>query len=239
MKYLDLTLETAALNLACDEALIDWCEGTGNLEVLRIWEPRQAFVVLGYANRAAVEADLEGCRARGIPVLRRCTGGGTVLQGPGCVNFTLVLRMDSDDALRTIPGTNRFILTRNGGVLSALLDQPVRVQGGVDLTVGAFKSSGNAQRRKRTHLLFHGTFLVGLDLELVDAVLRFPSKQPEYRAGRSHREFVRNLPLDGAALRRGLRAAWKAEETLTKVPMDLVERLAREKYSRPEWNLKY
>jgi lipoate-protein ligase A len=64
MKYLDLTLETAALNLACDEALIDWCEGTGNLEVLRIWEPRQAFVVLGYANRAAVEADLEGSTTR-------------------------------------------------------------------------------------------------------------------------------------------------------------------------------
>jgi lipoate-protein ligase A len=147
--------------------------------------------------------------------------------------------MDSDDALRTIPGTNRFILTRNGGVLSALLDQPVRVQGGVDLTVEAFKSSGNAQRRKRTHLLFHGTILVGLDLDLLDAVLRFPSKQPEYRAGRSHRDFVRNLPLDRTALKSALRAEWKAEEPLANVPMESVERLAREKYSLAKWNLKY
>ena len=89
MKGCDLTLPTPEENLACDEVLLDICEA-GRLEgVLRFWEPAQHFVVLGYANRAAREANLEFCRSAGIRVLRRCSGGGAVLQGPGCLNYSL------------------------------------------------------------------------------------------------------------------------------------------------------
>ena len=56
-----------------------------------------------------------------------------------------------------------------------------------------FKFSGNAQRRRRHALVFHGTILYGFDLSLIDALLKFPSAQPEYRASRSHSEFVRNI----------------------------------------------
>ena len=59
--------------------------------MLRFWEPNKPFVVVGYANQAAREVDLEACRKLGIPVFRRCTGGGTVLQGPGCLNYSLDL----------------------------------------------------------------------------------------------------------------------------------------------------
>src|SRR3954454_25007928 len=93
MKLFDLTLATPGENLACDEALLDACEEEGAGEVLRFWEPREYFVVLGYANEARREVDLEFCATRSIRVLRRCTGGGTVLQGPGSLNYTLVLRI--------------------------------------------------------------------------------------------------------------------------------------------------
>ena len=84
MRYCDLTLSTPAENLACDEALLQLAEEDGAAgEILRVWEPMQYFVVVGYANRVATEVNLPFCQDNGVPVLRRCTGGGTVLQGPG------------------------------------------------------------------------------------------------------------------------------------------------------------
>src|SRR5580693_9115989 len=111
MHYLDLTFPSAAGNLACDEALLDACdEGTVG-EVLRFWEPAQCFVVAGFSNEVACEVKLAACRKAGVAVLRRCSGGGTVLQGPGCLNYSLVLRIDSHPLLSTIPSANRHIMS--------------------------------------------------------------------------------------------------------------------------------
>ena len=43
MKLLDLTLPSPAENLACDEALLDWCENGEGEEVLRFWESARTF----------------------------------------------------------------------------------------------------------------------------------------------------------------------------------------------------
>ena len=93
MKYLDRTLGTPQENLACDEALLEVCEEGSADEILRFWEPRQHFVVLGYSNKVRAEANLDTCRALDVPILRRCSGGGTVLQGPGSLNYALILRI--------------------------------------------------------------------------------------------------------------------------------------------------
>src|SRR5438067_10209934 len=112
MKYLDLTLPTPEANLACDEALLDWCDAGGSEDLLRFWESPVPFVVVGYANHVALEAHVSICRARSIPLLRRCTGGGTVVQGAGCLNYSLVLHVDETGPLSTIPGTNRSVMEK-------------------------------------------------------------------------------------------------------------------------------
>src|SRR5882757_3547838 len=106
MKFCDLTLPSAEENLACDEAFLDHCEAGLSGELLRFWEPTQHFVVLGYANHANTEADLPFCAAHSIPVLRRCSGGGTVLQGPGCLSYSLILRIDETGPFQSIRSTN-------------------------------------------------------------------------------------------------------------------------------------
>src|SRR5215203_5375001 len=103
MNYCDLTLPTPAENLACDEALLDAC--TGRMELLRFWEARDYFVVLGYANKVATEVNFSFCKQNKIPILRRCTGGGTVLQGPGCLNYSLILPVTGDAPLHSIAAT--------------------------------------------------------------------------------------------------------------------------------------
>src|SRR3974390_513739 len=117
MQQLDLTLASAQENLALDEALLDACEQGKSTEVLRFWEPARHFVVVGYANHVATEVNVEVCRRYDIPILRRCSGGGTVLQGPWCLDFLLVLKIESESAVQTIPATNDYIMERHARVL--------------------------------------------------------------------------------------------------------------------------
>lgn len=239
MRHCDLTLPSPEENLACDEALLDLSEGGGADNLLRLWEPSQYFVVLGYANRVATEVNLEFCHQNTIPVLRRCTGGGAVLQGPGCLNYSLILRIGDLAALASIPGTNDFILKHHCEALSALLQAPVEKQGHTDLAIGGLKFSGNAQRRRQRFLLFHGSFLLHLDIALLERVLPLPSRQPNYRLNRSHGDFLMNVNLPARLLKTALLKAWNAAEVMARIPLDEIGRLAREKYRRAEWNFKF
>ncbi|MBI3417191.1 MAG: lipoate--protein ligase family protein [Verrucomicrobia bacterium] len=245
MKYLDLTLSRPAENLACDEALLDACEERGADEILRVWEPRDYFVVLGYANRAQTEANLELCRTQNVSVLRRCTGGGAVLQGLGCLNYSLTLKIPDTDG--SITATNYAIMKRQRAASQSALanatspfDQlEVNVAGITDLALGFLKFSGNAQRRRKKFLLFHGSFLLNFDLGLIDRLLPMPSKQPDYRKQRRHSEFLVNLGVPPSAVKAALRAEWGASEERAEPPLAAIRSLVRKKYATEEWNLKF
>jgi lipoate-protein ligase A len=239
MKYCELTLATPEENLACDEALLDECEAGRCDELLRVWEPAQYFVVVGYANRASTEVNLEYCRQNGIPVLRRCTGGGTVLQGPGCLNYSLILHLQGGGPFQSIAATNEFILRRHQAALTGLLRAPVQRLGQTDLAIGDLKFCGNAQRRRQRSLLFHGSFLLHLDLNLVEKALPMPSRQPDYRLNRSHADFLMNLKVPSHLVRRALAEVWGATHDLAEVPFEQINRLAREKYALEHWNFKF
>jgi lipoate---protein ligase len=234
---LDLTLPTPAANLACDEALLDACEDQAGGEVLRFWEPRDYFIVVGYSNQVALEVNEAACRREKIGVYRRCSGGGTVLQGPGCLNYSLILKMDGNLSLQNITAANRHIMGRHRDALTVLLGRPVWVHGHTDLALDGLKFSGNAQRRKRHALIFHGTFLLHFDISLMEKFLPMPSRQPEYRQGRPHGLFLTNLPASADSVKSALRQAWSAGTKLEVFPD--YQRLIAEKYSRDDWNFKH
>ncbi len=246
MKLLDLTLPTPAENLACDEALLDWCEGGAGEEVLRFWESNAYFVVVGYANKVRTEVKPAACETKGILVYRRCSGGGTVLQGPGCLNYTLVLKI-TEGPLRSITSANRFIMERNRTAIASLLpnskfqtpNSEISVRGHTDLCLGDLKFSGNSQRRRKTFLLFHGTFLLNFDLAVVSETLRMPSKQPDYRKRRKHAEFLTNLNMPAEKVKAVLQKTWDANSPLKNPPMGKAAVLGRDKYATPEWNQKF
>jgi lipoate-protein ligase A len=254
MKLLDLTLPSPAENLACDETLLDIAEAGAGDEVLRFWEPREHFVVVGYANKVATEVNVAACEARDIQILRRCSGGGTVMQGAGCLNYTLVLRITADGPLHNIGVANQFIMRQNRAALESVgrvtpgaphnsaqrIARPaIAIRGLTDLAIGERKFSGNSQRRRKHHLLFHGTFLLNFDLALVSELLPMPSKQPEYREHRPHTKFLTNLNVPAEKVKAALRQAWKTEEPLKNPPLEKITSLAREKYATREWNLKF
>jgi lipoate-protein ligase A len=91
-------------------------------------------------------------------------------------------------------------------------------------------------RCKRAHLLYHGTLLYAFPLETVTRWLAPPPRQPDYRDNRPHGDFIRNLAVDPAALRRSLANAWEAHEPLLEWPRELTARLVAERYSHDAWN---
>ena len=225
--------------LACDEALLERCEA-GEIRtdgVLRFWEADAPFVVIGYANKAALEINALACMGK-IPVLRRCSGGGSVLQGPGCLDYSLVLPINCAPELASITETNCLIMKRNRDAIAPLVDGEVRVEGYTDLTLDCRKFSGNSQRRKNRWLLFHGTFLLQSDFEFMEKVLPFPPRAPEYRKGRKHSDFLTTLNLPAERVKHALIRAWNAQTPFTDVPQARIRELIDTKYSRMEWNFR-
>ncbi len=238
MHYLDLSFNDPASNLACDEALLETCEEHSTQGVLRFWESPQHFVVLGRSNSAQTEVNLNACQNKGIPILRRCSGGGTVLQGPGCLNYALILDSQLFPWLSSISLTNTTILKYHKNALEPILSQEIGIKGCSDLTLGHLKVSGNAQRRKRRFVLFHGTFLIHLDLNLMAQILATPSREPEYRASRSHLDFVTPIPLSPEQIKKALQRAWKAHTPITELPQAKIDELVQIRYSQDSWNHK-
>jgi lipoate-protein ligase A len=115
----------------------------------------------------------------------------------------------------------------------------VSPRGTTDLALGEHKFSGNAQRRKRHWLLFHGTVLLNFDLTLFGRLLKFPSRVPDYRQGRSHLDFVCNLPVNAAAVKTAVVAAWGADSNLLAVPHARISQLVASRYGCREWNEKF
>jgi lipoate-protein ligase A len=233
MRYLELTLPTPEENLALDEALLLAAEESGG-EVLRIWEWPRPAVVLGSGCKLAEEVNAAACNADGVPILRRTSGGGTVLLGPGCLLFSLVLDTQKASELADIRRSYKYILER---VARALLPEVpgAEVQGISDLAVAGRKFSGNAQQRKQRHILHHGSLLYAFDMANVARYLPPPPRQPEYRAGRTHGEFLANVPLDGTTLAERLRREWGAEDSQGVWSRARVQRLVEEKFSKTEW----
>jgi lipoate-protein ligase A len=187
------------------------------------------------------------CEAKGIPIYRRCSGGGTVVQGPGCLNYALILQITSGGPLENIATANQFIMRQNRAAIQSLFPRTgspepspeIAVRGHTDLAIGDRKVSGNSQRRRKQFVLFHGTFLLHFDLALIGELLPLPSKQPDYREDRNHGDFLANLNISADRVKDALKRSWQALEESNSFPETLVRKLAAEKYSTEAWNRKF
>ena len=239
MDYLDHTWPTPAENLAVDEVLLDAAAAGQRGETLRFWAAPNPFVVLGHSNCLLREANATACAKLGVPILRRCSGGGAVLQGPGILSYALVLDLKRHSDLAAVSQANLYIMSKNARILSGFLGQETRLEGITDLVIAGRKVSGNAQRRKRRFLLFHGTLLLTPDLKLMEQVLPMPSRSPGYRANRGHADFVGNISAEPEALKTTWRLAWGATPSGEKIDSAQLNQLVATKYNRDSWNRKF
>jgi lipoate-protein ligase A len=208
-------------------------------ELLWIREPTDYFVVLGSSRPAQGDVDLGACRALNIPVIRRFSGGGTVLQGPGSLCFSVLLRHENrPEVARGVHDTDRYVLLR---MIQALTPwtADVEIAGVCDLVIGGRKIAGHAQRRGRSFTLYHGSILNDLDLELMAGLLRIPDRRPDYRGDRRHLDFVRNLHIPKSDLVESIRKAWSAEGPADPPSEQMVYSLVSERYGNDDWTFRF
>lgn len=238
MQLLELTCETPEENLALDEALLDQAEaGRGPSEILRLWEMPAPCVVVGRSSQVAREVDLAACRAAGVPVLRRCSGGAAVVAGPGCLMYSLVLSYQLHPELRALDRAHGYVLRVVRAAVSRLVPD-VQMAGTSDLVRSDRKFSGNSLRCRRDHLLYHGTVLYDFPLPSISRFLCHPPRQPAYRRQRAHAAFVDNVPVGKEALILSLREAWQVTATIPTWPRELVAHLVATRYAHAAWNLR-
>ena len=233
----DVTLATDIENLALDEAMLADVEADPLRACLRLWEPTEYFVVLGRSNRAESEVNVEFCKAEQIPILRRSSGGGTVLLGPGCLCYTVALPLTETHRTLGIARVTTDLMERTAAGLRSIFPV-VSVRGTSDLVWDGRKFSGNAQRWLRKSFIHHGTLLYDFDLAKLSRALAHPSRQPDYRQARPHGEFVTNLALDAVTLRNILFKTWNATPSeCTAKLREETHKIAQSRYGSSEWKL--
>lgn len=232
---LELTLPSAEENLALDEILLKLLAAGEIPPTLRLWELSFPAVIVGRGNKLGLNVDYEACRLEQVPVIRRMSGGGTVLLGPGCFVYSLLIPFAEHPGIKE---SIELILSRIGRSLQLRMpaDGKIELAGISDLTIGGVKFSGNSQRWNKSCCLHHGTILYDFSLDQAARLLTKPEREPEYRAGRTHLEFMSNLPLTQSEIRSAFLDEWSAEKYEYRLPLDEVRQLAREKYQDAEWN---
>jgi lipoate-protein ligase A len=81
------------------------------------------------------------------------------------------------------------------------------MRGVSDLCNGDRKLAGSSLRLWAGRVLYQVSVLVDVDVSLIERYLALPSRQPDYRAGRSHRDFVVTLRELGCGVSREEAAA--------------------------------
>ena len=245
MRYLTNPCTDPHRNMAFDE----FCLESLPLDepVFYLWRNRPS-VIIGLNQNAYGEVNLPYLEAHGITLARRVTGGGAVYHDLQNLNYTIVGR--SGDLERDYPGYLHFFCDalRQLGV-------PAELSGRNDILVDGRKVSGYAKRVWHDRLMVHGTLLYDVDMAALSQALSVPGSKEAGRLSDSGLKAagipsvpsrVANLKnllpqfsgLDEvqAALQRIL-AAGDEEITLTAAQEAEIDRLAREKFATPEWNL--
>ena len=150
-----------------------------------------------WVHRAGSTEDvmIDACRADGVPILRRSSGGGTVVVGPGTLNVTVILPESAAPGLATVDVAHRYVLD-----WIARSHPAARARGhaspawatwcSATASAAAVPSGGS-----RHWFMVHCSILYDFSIERIVRYLAIPRRQPEYRQGRGHHEFLRNLGL--------------------------------------------
>jgi lipoate-protein ligase A len=156
----------------------------------RVWVPDKAAVVLGLGSRVERELNVDACLADGVQILKRDGGGCAVVIEPGQVIVSVVLPTEGlHDNRRYFGQLTEWVIGR----LKVTGIEGVAKAGTSDLAVGDRKVGGACIHRTKDYLYYTTTLLVDPLVELMERYLKHPPREPEYRRGRGHRDFVMGL----------------------------------------------
>ncbi|RYZ50664.1 MAG: hypothetical protein EOP07_22580 [Proteobacteria bacterium] len=171
-----------------DDQVLNECEQD---LCIKTWIPQKPVVVLGRSNKRGTEADRERCDRDGIEILKRLGGGGTVILHEQCLVVSCGLWV------KDYYKNDLYFKNLNQALIDVFQSQIPNAdftqRGYSDVVLGSKKLVGTSLFRSRNYLLYQASILVDPRIDLMETYLRHPSAEPDYRQGRSHRDFVMGL----------------------------------------------
>lgn len=159
-----------------------------------VWFPEREYIVCGRSNKAENTVNTDAAYRRNIQIVQRPSGGETVFLSPN--TLVISVKLPNEKALNM----NDFFRKINGAVIRALKNcgaKNLSERGISDIAIGQMKILGSAMHRKPKTVFYHGVLNVAEPVESFDALLKHPSREPNYRQGRSHKAFVTSLKAAG------------------------------------------
>ncbi|MEW6553044.1 MAG: biotin/lipoate A/B protein ligase family protein [Actinomycetota bacterium] len=224
---------SGARNMALDQALLESAVRDGFRPTLRFYRWSPAALSLG-RFQSVDDVDLEACAAKGIDVVRRPTGGKSILHS-GDFTYSIVFPPGSGmpdgvvDAYRVICrgilraleilGIDADVLTREGDDYRSAGGACFAASTRADLECAGRKLCGSAQVRRHGAILQHGSILLEDHSELLYELLRFADDENRGRQLRNFRSRCMSLDETGCrrswsevadAFRRGFADAFQA-----------------------------
>ncbi|MHA2140051.1 MAG: lipoate--protein ligase family protein [Candidatus Thorarchaeota archaeon] len=251
LRFLDLDTNDAYMNMAIDESIMLAVEADNVPPTLRFYRWKPSAVSIGTFQGMREEVDLEFCKSREIDYIRRITGGGAVYHDyEGEITYSIILPKGHKLAPEDILESYRILC---GGVVSGLEHLGIEAEFKPinDVIAGGKKVSGNAQTRRHSCVLQHGTTLLDLDVETMFSILKVPQEKISDKMIADVKERVTSVrgllgrEVTFEDLREALELGFAkalgvklVHEELSANETASAERIAANRYSRDEWNLK-
>lgn len=167
---------------------------TNHRFLFRCFTIKKPVVVLSNSNNLSSEVNTQACREYNIPILRRKGGGGTVLLDEGTIVLTLGFYAKH-------LFNNALYFSMINQIWAEAIHQCTSLNlaqnGYSDLCIGNKKVVGTSLFRSRHFALYQGSLLLDANFSIMEDVLKHPSREPEYRQKRTHREFLTTLKEEG------------------------------------------
>ncbi|XP_022884504.1 uncharacterized protein LOC111401140 isoform X1 [Olea europaea var. sylvestris] len=144
-------------------------------------------IVMGISGKPVELLEIDSVLRDEIPVIRRFTGGGTVIVDQGTIFVTFICNKDAVPGLQSYP---RPIMSWSSlvyqKVFQGIGDFSLREN---DYVLGNHKFGGNAQSIIKNRWVHHTSFLWDYEISNMD-YLKLPKRSPDYRQARGHLEFI-------------------------------------------------
>jgi lipoate---protein ligase len=173
--YEQLLLEEKLLRGGAD----NWCI---------INEGSSPAIVMGISGKKEELIDCKAALQNGIPLIKRFSGGGTVVVDESTLFITFICQKE----LHPFPAYPEPIMKWTEEIYRDVFLHPEFQLRENDYVFGERKFGGNAQYIKKDRWLHHTSFLWDYAESNMKYLLH-PKKTPPYRAGRSHEEFLCRL----------------------------------------------
>ena len=145
-------------------------------------------IVMGISQKPDEVIDFKAHGKNPIPIIKRYSGGGTVVIEPTTILVTLIL---NHGTFPTLPFPKDVLKWTENLYEPAFKGLPFSLREN-DYVIGNLKCGGNAQYFAKNRIVHHTSFV----FDYSDAhmqLLKMPPKMPSYRSMRSHQDFLFRL----------------------------------------------